>query len=708
MSQTLCMASPAEYEAPTVVIRDAYAVMFEGWSPSELHLLDPHLMLLREKHDPITVAGKNRLLLRPSLCATPFDVMHTFFDPHSQPFVSVRSAALEAPCLQVIVHAMGAGERPQGGAGQLLATRGSMYNGKTSHLDPFQQLFIGSASEVAAAVERSTGHVLALLQVQLFIGSASEVAAALAAAQNGSSQGKYGTESWFRIVSDCGLGRRRFVVERSTGHVLALLQALRFSFPHLAVPFIGEVTSTTVAVVLDFAARHCESMNTYLPLLYFLFEQNFKAYHHAMNSLTEQVKQYSQLNERCFQQAKKPQKTGWFGWSSSSTPPPPAPNGSASSGANGAGSDEGYDSAGIGGLSSLKEEVDYAEKDERIGKHLPHGFRARYADSCKRHALMSDVLQNAHQLERCLTEEGEAMERLAEALTELQATLTDDFIPSLPLEVTKPVSFVDPCVSTSSPSSSRDPSAISPSHHSPRTTVESPTTSPLIELAHSTNPDASGPLGSTTRVPPPLREVNKVLKQFITVCAVLQNQVAIPLATGLCGAAGEAEVHAMTRRQFLRSMIHYAKFVQDKEGLVTGKEDIRDTPAAANPAIMAKIKDVYAKRRTTLRSQKQQMNEELRRVDAMSRSSLLRVCTIVASLFHHVTDALDARHYQGLVMSASQSFDRSLSASRRISSTPNSPQTAGSSGSGSSSFEHPITVLLADVPSPATAASLHH
>lgn len=638
------MSSPSEYEAPTVVIRDFYAVMFEGWSPSELHGLDPHLTMLRTGHEPITVPGKCRLLLRSSMCATPFDVIHAFWDPHAPPPVADRAKALDAPCTQVIVHTMGVGERPHA-HGAPLAARGSLYNGKTSHLDPFQQVFVGLSDNSL---------------VVLNSGSTSKAPSST-------------DEAWFRIVSDCGTGRRRFVVERSTSHVLVLLQALRFSFPYLAVPFISEVTSSTITVVLEFASRHCDALQTYVPLMYFMFEQNFKAFHAATAGLGDLIRQYQQMEERVFQQAKRPQKSGWFGFgsSSSSTASPSATTNNTTAGVHGSSGDEGYETGGMGGLMSLKEEVDYAERDERIGKHLPPQFRARYFESTRRHACMSDALQNTYHLQHCLAEEGEALERLAEAFTELQATLSDDFIASIPEEeeVEKENGNVQPIV--------RSPT------RSAETSDGAASSSPKIEVP--------------TRVAPPptVRDVNKILKGFATVCAVLQNQVAIPMATGLCGAVGEVEVYAMTRRQFLRSMIHYAKFVQDKEALVLGKEDIRDTPASANPAIMAKIKDVYAKRRSTLRSQKQHMDDEIARLDRLSKVALGRVCTIVASLFHHLTDAYDSRHYQGLEKSATTtSSERSPPSSQHGSSSPLSPM-------GSSSVvprAHPIECLLSSVP----------
>ncbi|KAK7197455.1 hypothetical protein NESM_000694100 [Novymonas esmeraldas] len=82
--------------------------------------------------------------------------------------------------------------------------------------------------------------------------------------------------SWLRLTST--LAHRTFVVDRSAAHVQTLVAALRYTFPHLLFPSDGEATEPTCRVLVQFIVHHWSALSAYLPLLYFLFEVQERAF----------------------------------------------------------------------------------------------------------------------------------------------------------------------------------------------------------------------------------------------------------------------------------------------------------------------------------------------------------------------------------------------------------------------------------------------
>ncbi|AYU80160.1 hypothetical protein LdCL_280005600 [Leishmania donovani] len=123
------------------------------------------------------------------------------------------------------------------------------------------------------------------------------------------------TTSWFRFSST--LSRRLFVVDRSAVHVQTLVSALRYSFSHLLFPADSEMCEGTCTVLFQFIVHHWSRLSGFLPLLYFLFEMQeraFSAFYKHLGSLV-QTRVNSDI-AAC--DALKPKKSGkMFSWFSS-------------------------------------------------------------------------------------------------------------------------------------------------------------------------------------------------------------------------------------------------------------------------------------------------------------------------------------------------------------------------------------------------------
>lgn len=94
--------------------------------------------------------------------------------------------------------------------------------------------------------------------------------------------------SWFRFSST--LSRRVFVVDRSAAHVQTLVAALRYSFSHLLFPADSEMCEGTCTVLFQFIVHHWSRLSGFLPLLYFLFEiqeRAFSALYKQLGSLVQ-------------------------------------------------------------------------------------------------------------------------------------------------------------------------------------------------------------------------------------------------------------------------------------------------------------------------------------------------------------------------------------------------------------------------------------
>ncbi|CAG9577030.1 conserved hypothetical protein [Leishmania major strain Friedlin] len=123
------------------------------------------------------------------------------------------------------------------------------------------------------------------------------------------------TTSWFRFSST--LSRRLFVVDRSAVHVQTLVAALRYSFSHLLFPADAEMCEGTCTVLFEFIVHHWSRLSGFLPLLYFLFElqeRAFLAFYKQLGNLV-QMRVNSDI-AAC--DALKPKKSGtMFSWFSS-------------------------------------------------------------------------------------------------------------------------------------------------------------------------------------------------------------------------------------------------------------------------------------------------------------------------------------------------------------------------------------------------------
>lgn len=535
------MAAAAEPASPSSqLVRDAFAILFEGWSPAELLQLDPNTDVLSQSLPAVIISGRQRLQLQQNMWALQFDVLHSFWDP---------------------LRRVGAGS-----GGIPTERQFAMWGGKGDELSSSLRMSASEAGE-GSATPSISAKLSKIIDPMHTLFSGTDLSVAQSCGRN---------EQIFRIVVEIE-GCRKFTVERSQGHVTTFLQCVRYTFPHLLVPFVTDVTLSGVAATLSFINHNAPLLSTYFPCLFFLFESNPKSFLALFSILSDTVRQRMLQEDLAFQQTKPKKKSSWFSIGSSKI------------------QDQGPLESEVHGFGmAFKDELKFLEEDEKKAKSLADGFKSRYQFMANRQETVAELLNVSVKLRRAMDDECRAWEGVAETFTEIQATLTDD---------------------------------------------------PIAGWGE----EGAGPGDEATVAPPSLADVNKVVKAFTTVVSVLQGQVTLPMAVALQVTVGETELHAMSIRQFLRSMIQRAKFVHDKEGLINGKEDIRESPAAGNPAIMAQIKEIYAKQRTTLRSQKQNFSGELSRTGAALRSSLSRACTVVHSMGHHLTDAFDTKHYNDLL-----------------------------------------------------------
>jgi hypothetical protein len=121
--------------------------------------------------------------------------------------------------------------------------------------------------------------------------------------------------SFFRIFTS--LAHRSFVVDRSAAHMQTLVAALRFSFPQFLVPAENETSEPMCTLLFQFVLKHWSALCSYLPLLYFLFEAQEKAFRAFYKQLAALV-QSRKANDVAASDALKPKKGGkLFSWFSS-------------------------------------------------------------------------------------------------------------------------------------------------------------------------------------------------------------------------------------------------------------------------------------------------------------------------------------------------------------------------------------------------------
>lgn len=119
---------------------------------------------------------------------------------------------------------------------------------------------------------------------------------------------------WFRINTTTSL--RTFVVDRSPSQLTSLVAALRFSFPHLAIPVDSTPSFSQCNLLCRFIRSHWTIFASYLPLLFFLFEQKERAATSFFTALDALLKQRKSKDSSAYD-VLKPQKSGkmfssWF------------------------------------------------------------------------------------------------------------------------------------------------------------------------------------------------------------------------------------------------------------------------------------------------------------------------------------------------------------------------------------------------------------
>ncbi|KPA85576.1 hypothetical protein ABB37_01838 [Leptomonas pyrrhocoris] len=121
--------------------------------------------------------------------------------------------------------------------------------------------------------------------------------------------------SLFRVFTT--VAHRVFVVDRSATHVQTLVAALRYSFPQLLVPIESEPSEPMCTLLFEFVTQHWSALSAYLPLLYFLFEVQERAFGSFYKQLASLV-QTRKGNDTAASDALRPKKGGKiFSWFSS-------------------------------------------------------------------------------------------------------------------------------------------------------------------------------------------------------------------------------------------------------------------------------------------------------------------------------------------------------------------------------------------------------
>lgn len=587
------------------VSRDSFCVVHEGWSPSELWALaqsDSLSPVALRLQVPLKTVHR----VRNSTVMQPFEALHGFWRPQR--------------CNKTVEDR----RRVFSDDTRITVTEVSLQT-RQSSAGVSRQLLLGPSFAQAAA---DPIH----LWTAIADGTQSTVQRALLdAASTDAADGT--APSLFRIVTDIP-GVRRFVVERTGDDLLKLLQALRLSFPHLLSPFATSPSLSAMDATSAFLLRyHNSELHSFLPVLYFLFEQHAKSFIQFFTLLPEAMRDRIKIDEVLLSQASPKVSKSWFGFGSSSDS---APN----------------ESNPLIPIKSYSEEQQFIESEAKNFKTtLPEQFGTWYKRAVTRQDAAANLGVVTQTLLKCLENEAEALESLAGCITLLQADAT--------MDCTFPILRGD-----------RDGEPPSPL---------------VLSSSSSTAADAV----AVVAPPPPvvrksLRDVNRVLKDFVTLCSVHQAQVTIPLVSGLKIAVGEAELYSMSVRQYQRVMIQLSCFVKEKEDLVTGKVSLKNTNANQNPVILAQLKDLYARHRTTLRHQRTTFVEDMSRNDRYVKEAFSRSKTAMVSVVYHWLDALDERHYSELP--------------RHFDPTSGTDQQKGEGGTSSMRAPHPVLLLLSDVP----------
>jgi hypothetical protein len=144
---------------------------------------------------------------------------------------------------------------------------------------------------------------------------------------------------------------------------------------------------------------------------------------------------------------------------------------------------------------------------------------------------------------------------------------------------------------------------------------------------------------------PSVKQVLVVVSGFVSMVSLLQTQVTLAMVQALAGASTSFFRLALTQRMHMKAGVATAKFVVEKERLMTGKESLAATAAAANPAVVIQMKALYARRRTALRVFLKTLAAEHTAANERLRCPLVVLCRSLLSLHHSMFHAAEPTHH---------------------------------------------------------------
>ncbi|EPY18689.1 hypothetical protein STCU_09812 [Strigomonas culicis] len=109
---------------------------------------------------------------------------------------------------------------------------------------------------------------------------------------------------------------RTFAVDRAPAHVRTFLDATQTSFPELMVPSYVENNPYSGIVILEFLKNHADALFSYTPLLFFLFEVDFKVASDYFTSLENFLRNVKSLELTKMSALKPKAAKGWFSFGS--------------------------------------------------------------------------------------------------------------------------------------------------------------------------------------------------------------------------------------------------------------------------------------------------------------------------------------------------------------------------------------------------------
>ena len=493
---------------------DFFAAAHEGWSPAELAgslTAAGSCDILAPSHE---CSSRQCCSLQPSMTAHVFETLHSFWDPLHPAHNGEGSSRAVFAAAKVTCVSLGTCDR---GGNKSIGSKLSRY------IDPLNTLWAPSSADDQQAL------LDACHQTELF-----------------------------RLVID--LGWRKVVVDRGARQAGVLLQAMRYSFPSLMVPFCETAPDHSALMELVMVVHRAEALvQSYLPCLFFFFEPNPRQVVHFFTTLESTLKARIQADDALFPTATAKQRSSWlpFGWGQS-------PSDKAS-----------------GVQMSPGDETQFVDTN---GNHLGPHFKKLFVSSLHLHDVACDVSTNTEALDRAIEGEIGAYHELADALTNVQASLS----------------------------------------------------APPPWITDSADLDDA---------PPTMKETLAVVAGFTSMVSLLHTQVTLSMVEALVGASTTFYRCAVTQRTYVKSGVATAKFVVDKEPLMSGKESLANTPAGANPAVLAQMKVLYARKRSSLRSFLKQMPEEVASANARLREPLVVLCRNLLSLHRSIFHASDAAHH---------------------------------------------------------------